>query len=311
MTQEYRRATLIGLGFVLITAFGWGLNWPATKFLLTDCPPLSARGISGIVASLGLAALATFRGESIAVPPALRWRLVLSGLLNVSAWMGLTTASLLWLNAGEAATLAYTMPVWAALFAWPVLGERPDTRKIMALVLGVGGVVVLVGGSSVRIDVTKLPGVASALTASFLFALGTVLSKRFPVALPPTSLTAWQVGIGCIPLLVGALVFEHPHFGNLPMIGWGALAYTAAISLGLCYLTWFAALRRLKAGTAAIATLLTPVIGVAASAVVLGEPLLWPQLTALGLILCGIILSIRGDAPKSLDRPAQTSKSLA
>ena len=120
----YRPVRLIGLGCLVVTAFGWGLNWPATKFLLEQCPPLTARGIAGMVAALALAGIAAARGENLAVPPGLRLRLVASALLNVSAWMGLTTLSLLWLNAGEAATLAYTMPVWAALLAWPILGEQ-------------------------------------------------------------------------------------------------------------------------------------------------------------------------------------------
>lgn len=172
----YRAAKLIGIGCLFVTALGWGLNWPATKFLLEQCPPLTARGVSGIVASMALAGLAASRGESLTVPHRLWGRLILASLLNVSAWMGLTTVSLLWLNAGEAATLAYTMPVWTALLAWPILGERLVPRRIAALVLGIGGIAVLVGGNGLNIDVAKLPGVAIVLAAAMLFALGTVFS---------------------------------------------------------------------------------------------------------------------------------------
>jgi len=293
-TSESRRASrLLGLACLLVTAAGWGLNWPATKFLLTECPPLSARGVSGIAASLALAGLALSRGEVMVVPRH-PWRpLGCAAVLNVSAWMGLTTSSLLWLNAGEAAMLAYTMPVWAALLAWPVLGERPTPARITALLLGLGGIAMLVGANGFNIEFAKLPGVALALTAAMLFALGTVLTKRRPLGLAPTALTAWQVGLGSIPLLVAGLSFEHAHFLELPLIGWMALAYTAVISLGVCYLTWFAALRRLDASTATLGTLLTPIIGVGASAIALGEPLMMPQVTALGLIVAGIILAVR------------------
>ena len=134
---DYLPVRLIGLGCLVVTALGWGLNWPATKFLLEQCPPLTARGLAGVVAGLALAGIAAARGENLAVPPRLRLRLVASALLNVSAWMGLTTLSLLWLNAGEAATLAYTMPVWAALLAWPILGEQLGLYRIVALLLGI------------------------------------------------------------------------------------------------------------------------------------------------------------------------------
>jgi drug/metabolite transporter (DMT)-like permease len=289
----HRPAQLVGFGCLVITALGWGLNWPATKFLLEQCPPLTARGIAGIVASLALAGIAASRGETLFVPRALRWRLVGSALLNVSAWMGLTTLSLVWLNAGEAATLAYTMPVWTALLAWPVLGEKLVLRRVVALVLGVCGIVVLLGANGFSADAAKLPGVVIALTAAMLFALGTVLGKRSPLNMTPIAMTAWQVGIGCIVLLGASLVLEDPHLLEMHWFGWAALSYTAAVSLGICYITWFAALRRLEAGTAAIGTLLTPIIGVVASAISLGEPLLLPQFASLALVVTGIILAVR------------------
>jgi drug/metabolite transporter (DMT)-like permease len=281
----------IGLACVVFTALGWGLNWPATKLLLQTCPPLSARGVSGLVAGLVLFGVAAAMGQRLAVPRALWGRLVVASLLNVSAWMGLTTASLVWLPAGQAATLAYTMPVWASLLAWPMLGERLVSRQIGAIVLGLCGVVILIGGTIFDLDAARLPGVGIALSAAVLFAFGTVLSKRLPIPLPRIALTAWQVLLGCIPLLIAGLLFEHAQFDALPVIGWFALGYTAFISMGACYLLWFAALRRLTASSAAIGTLLTPVIGVAASAVALGDPLTLNQVVSLGLVVGGIVLA--------------------
>ncbi len=298
-----RRSKLIGLGCLLVTACGWGCNWPATKLLLLQCPPLFARGVCGVVAGLALAALALSRGEALFVPRHLRWRLIRAAVLNVTAWMGLTTVSLLWLHAGEAATLAYTMPVWAALLAWPVLGERLGPRRMLALALGLGGVAVLFTGSDLAMTTDRLPGVVAALAGALLFALGTVLSKRLPIDMAPTALTAWQVGLGCLPLLAAGCIFERPDLLHLPLFGWAALAYTAIASLGLCYLAWFAALRRLSAGTAAIGTLLTPVIGVTASCIALGEPFALPQIAALALVVGGIVFAVRESATAIRLRP--------
>jgi drug/metabolite transporter (DMT)-like permease len=286
-----KRVRTVGLACVVFTALGWGLNWPATKFLLATCPPLSARGASGLVAGAILFAVAACLGESLAVPPPLWGRLAVAAVLNVSAWMGLTTVSLVWLSAGQAATLAYTMPVWAALLAWPMLGKRPVARQIGAIVFGICGVVILVGGTIFDLDAARLPGVVIALSAAGLFAFGTVLSERLPISLPRVALAAWQVFLGCIPLLIAGLLFEQANFGALPAIGWLALAYTAFVSMGACYLLWFAALRRLTASSAAIGTLLTPVVGVAASTIALGDKLTLSQVVSLGLIVVGIVLA--------------------
>jgi drug/metabolite transporter (DMT)-like permease len=177
--------TWAGFGLLLVTAFGWGLNWSATKFLIATCPPLTARGTAGIAACAGLAAVAAARGEVLSVPLGRRARLVRAAALNVTAWMGLTTVSMLWLRAGEAATLAYTMPIWAALVAWPVLNEPLTRGKILALTLGIGGICVLFAGTEFGVGDRQLPGVIIALSAAMLFAAGTVLSKRWPLEMPP------------------------------------------------------------------------------------------------------------------------------
>jgi hypothetical protein len=42
----------------------------------------------------------------------------------------------------------------------------------------------------------------------YMFALGTVASRQ-PLSLPPLVVVAWQVGLGCLAMLVLSLLFEH------------------------------------------------------------------------------------------------------
>jgi drug/metabolite transporter (DMT)-like permease len=284
---------LAGLALVLATAVGWGLNWPATKFLISICPPLSARGVSGLAAAGFLFGIAAACGERLAVPRFLWARLLIISLLNVSAWMGLTTASLLWLSAGQAATLAYTMPAWATILAWPLLGERPSPRQILAVSLGLVGVTIQFGDIDLRPGANQLPGVVLALSAATLFATGTVLSKRMPIPLSRFALTAWQVLLGSVPLLAVGQMLERPHFSALPMIAWLSLGYTALISMGLCYVLWNAAIRRLKASQAAVGILLTPIIGFAASLIALGDQMSPSQVISLAMVVGGIICATK------------------
>jgi drug/metabolite transporter (DMT)-like permease len=127
-----------------------------------------------------------------------------------------------------------------------------------------------------------------------LFSLGTVLTKRWPLGLPPTAGATWQVGLGIAPLVVLAVLLDPPGFAALSMQGWALIAYGGVFALGLCYLSWFAALRRLPASLASLGTLLTPMVGVAGAALVLGEPFGWREAAALGLTLSGVALAARG-----------------
>jgi probable blue pigment (indigoidine) exporter len=276
-----------------VTALGWGLNWPVLKLLLAEMPPLAARGFAGVLAGLALAVLAGLSGVSLAVPRSRRGALVAAAALNVTAWMGLATMGLLYLGAGEGAIICYTMPAWTALAAWPVLGERPSAGRVLGLVLGMAGVALVMSGQELSIGLAKLPGVAMILSGAILFSLGTVWFKRHPLGLHPVASVAWQVGLGCLPLAVLSLVFERFEPTAISGAAWMAFAYMAAVSLCLCYLSWFAALRVLPAGVAAIGTLATPLVGVLSASAMLGEPFGPREAAALALTLAGIVLAVR------------------
>ncbi|MBE7249480.1 MAG: DMT family transporter, partial [Actinomycetospora chiangmaiensis] len=189
-------ARRFGLICLSVTALGWGLNWPVLKFLLSEMPPLTARGLAGLLAAVALAGFAAARGMPLLVPGRKWPALIAASLLNVTAWMGLATMGLRYLSAGEGAMICYTMPAWTALAAWPVLGERPSAARLLALVLGMSGVALLVTGNGVSLDWAKMPGVVMILCGAVLFALGTVWFKRHPLGLNPVASVAWQVGLG-------------------------------------------------------------------------------------------------------------------
>ena len=98
--------TPAGLMFLAITSLGWGFNWPVTKFLLSELPPLTLRGSTGVIGAGLLAVLAVMSGQSLKVPRALWPRLMLAAVLNVMGWMVLMGLALLWLPASEAALIA-------------------------------------------------------------------------------------------------------------------------------------------------------------------------------------------------------------
>jgi drug/metabolite transporter (DMT)-like permease len=282
-----------GLMFLAITSVGWGFNWPVTKYLLGELPPLTLRGVTGVIGAALLAALALGRGQSLHVARELWPRLMLAALLNVTGWMVLMGLALLWLPASEAALIAYTMPVWASLIAWPVLGERPTLMRTIALVMAFAGLAAIMGGNGITASAAKLPGILMALGGAIGFALGTVLAKKLPIQLSPIPAAAWQIGLGCFPVAVVGLCIETTHLDHVTQLGWWLLVYSTLIQFCIAYVSWFAALARLPASVAAIGTMAVPVIGVVASAIALHEPLGPIQIVALLFTLAGVVLATK------------------
>src|SRR5258708_12547939 len=103
------------------------------------------------------------------------------------------------------------MPVWASLLAWPILGERPNLLRVISLVMAFAGLAAIMGGNGFAASSAKMPGIVMALGGAFGFAVGTVMAKKLPLNLPPFSAAAWQIGIGCLPAAIAALLTQKSH----------------------------------------------------------------------------------------------------
>ena len=287
------RISPLGLVVLAIASVGWGLNFPIMKHLLTEWPPLSSRGLCGIAGAAALALIALARQQTLRVPRPMWLRLLLVSTLSIGGWVAFMGLALLWLSASEAAVLGISIPVWVAFLARPILGERLSLLRALSLMVALAGIAVLIGGNGVAASVEKLPGILCGLTGAVCVAFGTVLTKHFPLAMPPLSLAAWQIGLGCLPVAIVGLMIEQPQLAALSGIGWASMVYITLIQFCLCYVCWFAALERLPAATASIGTLLVPVVGVLAAAAMLHEPLGWRQIGALAITLGGVAVALR------------------
>src|SRR6516165_8662096 len=274
------RVAPIGLLFLVTASVGWGLNWPVMKFVFSDWPPLSARGWAGVIGAAALALYAVATGLSLKVP-ADQWpRLIISAILNVALWVAVMSYALLWLPASEAVVIAYTMPVWTALLAWPLLGERLTLLRVTALVMAFAGLASLFGAGGMSADRT---GQREQNARQF----------RYPIQLPGATSATWQIAIGSVPIVLAGTLLEHPHIAALSSAGWFALGYMIIVGHCIAYVTWFGAVERLPASVAAIGTTLVPVIGVIVSAIALHEPLGLSQIAALVFTVAGVALAAR------------------
>ncbi len=282
-----------GIALLVATAVGWGINFPVMKHLLTEWPPLSSRGLSAAVGALALAVIALAIRQRLSVPRHLWLRLLLVSLLTITSWVACMGLALLWLNAGEAAILSVSLPLWASLLAWPILGERLTVLRLFWLAVAMVGIAVLIGGNGIDASLHKWPGIAFVLLGTVCVALGTVLTKHFPLAMAPVSLAAWQLWLGSVPVVIAGLVLERPDVAALSAVGWASLVYMTLIQFCLCYMCWFAALERLPAATASIGSLIVPVVAVLAAAFTLHEPLGLREIGALVITLGGVAMALR------------------
>jgi len=277
-------------GFALLGALSlfWGLNWPFMKIALGEIPVWPYRSLCLIVGGGTLLALTTLGGRSLRIPLGQFRPLVVCTLFNVVGWQLLSGYGVAAMPAGRASIVAFTMPVWAALLGRFMLGEALTRAKLIGLGLGVAGLAVLVGPDLRSLRSAPL-GALFMLGAALSWAIGTVLVKRVAWTLPVTALAGWQLTLGSVPIVVGTLIMgDLPDPASISPAVWGALAYTLAIPMVFCYWAWFKVMSLFPAAIAAIGTLAVPVVGVFASAQVLGEPVGARELVALVLVCAAL-----------------------
>src|SRR6266852_19193 len=274
------------LTLLVLLALGWGVNWPIMKVVMTEMPPLHFRALCLAVGAAGLFAIARANRLPIRVPLGAWPRLIAVKLFNVAAWNVPAVYGLTFMESGRAAILAYTFPVWGVLLGVWVLREPVIGSRLAGVALGVLGMLVLLGEEIHAVG--RSPTGALLLIASAIsWAVSTAIMKRWPVDLPTTSFTGWQMLLALVPILPGALLFEEGSFSPLALSTWPfwGLVYNALVSSILCNWAWIKIATHAPISVSSLSTLMIPIVGVLSGMLVLGERTQWSDLAALALVV--------------------------
>jgi drug/metabolite transporter (DMT)-like permease len=280
-------------GFALLAGLTiiWGTNWPAMKIVLSEVTVWWFRSACLIIGGAGLLTISYLTGGMVRVPAGQIKPLLACAIFNIVGWHVCSGYGVLLMPAGRAAIIAFTMPVWAALFARVMLGEALTKAKLASLAFGVAGLAVLIGPDFIVVG-TAPRGALFMLLAALSWAYGTVLFKRTEWSLPVASNVGWQLFIGSAPVTIGAILLEPvPDVTRLSSNVLLALAYALIFPMLFGQWAYFQIVHLFPASIAAIGTLAMPIIGVFSSALMIGEPIGLRELLALALV-CASLASV-------------------
>ncbi len=190
-----------------------------------------------------------------------KWKeYLLLGAFNAAIPFTLIATSTLHLTASIAAILNATTPVFTAIVARIWLKETLTLRKLIGIPIGMVGVVILVGWSSVSLTFTVIISICFSLLAALFYGIGGVYTKRVFVGEPPLTLaTGQQLGAGL--LLIPFSVTNLPH---QPVTFTVAIAVIslAIFSTSIGYLLYFYLIHHVGPTKTLSVTFLVPLFGV-------------------------------------------------
>ena len=259
---------------ILVLTLVWGCNWPILKMGVTELAPLTFRAVTLPFAAVGMLLVSRLSGESMRIPRAWWPRLIVLALFNIAGWNGFVLFGVQQLPAGRSAILAYTMPIWATMIAAVLLHEPLSRRKLLGLALGISGMAVLIGEQISAVRAAPF-GALMILAAAILWALGTVLLRKWQPAIPQNTLSGWMMLLGWIPIALLAPLFDpqplSTELANLSARGWFAVLYNIFLAGTLAHWAWFTLARTLPVAVSSLSSLPVPVVGVFSGIVLLGE----------------------------------------
>jgi drug/metabolite transporter (DMT)-like permease len=281
----------------------WGYNWVAIKFAMIDSGPIRFAALRTTIAVVALFSAMLVLRRSLKPTPIVPT--IILGLLQTTLFMVLQVSAVALGGAGKTAVLTYTMPFWTILLAWPLLGERMHGLQWLAVALSAVGLGFVLAPLDAHAGL--LPKVFATAGAIF-WALGTIWMKRIRAryVVDLISLTTWQMFWGVLPMIALALVVPEPPTVLTPTF-LAALGFVALPGTAFAWLLWMFALSRLPAGTAGLASLATPVVGVLGAWLQLGERPSGTEWTGIALIVSALALTGAIGLSRAAPAPVRTA----
>jgi drug/metabolite transporter (DMT)-like permease len=288
----------------------WGSTYIAIRVMVEDIPPMLGAGVRFVIAGGVMVAVLAARGHRIRVPRRELAAAALIGVLLPAGGNGVVTIAERNVPAGLAALLVASVPLWVVLLRRTVGRERIARATIAGVAVGFCGLGVLLLPGSRPADAT-LGGILLVLLAACSWASGSFLSPRLTLPSDPLVSTAWQLVVGGVVLLTGAIAAGEPsdvHLARTSADAWLALAYLIAPGSWLTYTAYSWLLQNAPISQVATYAYVNPVVAVLLAWAILGESLGAATLAGAALVIVSVAIIVTRESASPRPAPRRDKR---
>ena len=281
----------IAAALAVALCLSWGFNQVAIKLALPEIPPLIQAAFRSTIGALIVIAWARLRGVKLMEPDGTLIPGIVAGLLFGLEFI-LIFRGLLWTDASRASLFIYTAPFFVVIGSrWLLPGDRFDGWQWLGLALSFAGIAVAFGVPVPGADAQALLGDLMLVLAGAAWGATTLVIKASSLARASYEKTLFYQLIVSAPMLALCAELSGERVAAPPSaLAVGSLLYQTFWVVGVTYLAWFALILRYSASRLSVFTFLTPLFGIAAGHLVLGEPLTPAFAAAAALVVAGLVL---------------------
>ena len=276
------RALFLGTIFAAM----WASAFATARVIVAHAPPLAALSVRFLISGLLAVIVARALGQSWRLTGPQARAVVLFGLLQNAAYLGLNFIAVQWVEASLAVIIAASMPLMVAALAWGLRGEGLRPLGVAGLLAGFVGVGLIMG---TRLTAGADPlGVALCVLGALALAVATLTLRGASSGGSLLMVVGLQMLVGSVALGVISAATETLWLNASPAF-FAAFAYQIAVPGLAATLIWFALVGRIGSTRAATFHFLNPFFGVAIAAALLGETVRPLDLLGVGITMAGIL----------------------
>ncbi len=271
-------------GLTMVAPVAWGTTYVTVTELLPDGRPLLVATMrvlpAGLVLLVASAVMKPWRPHGPEW-----WRTAKLAIFNFGIFFPLLSVAVYRLPGGVAAAVGGLQPLFVAALSRPLAGRTPRSRDLVVGSLAAIGVCLVAIHPGAGLDPV---GLLAAVGANLSFAVGVVLTKRYPAPANRIAATGWQLLIGGAFLLPLMIVVEGTP-SSLSTHNLAGFAYLSLIGTALAFVVWFNGIRRLPAAAPPLLGLAAPVTGAVLGWVILDQSLTPLQLVGFAIAIGSIV----------------------
>lgn len=276
--------------FLILLGSIWGASYLFIKLGGEYVTPVTLVAMRTTVAGIVLFLALLVRGEKLPPLRAPIWRhFIVIGLLNSVVPYTLITWGEVHVPSGLAAILVGAMPIFTVLLAhWLTHDEKLSQRKILGIIAGFIGVVILFMPDVLQAATANLLGGVAVVVAALSYAYATIYARRHFKGQPHVTVAFGQMLTASLFLIPASLFLEHPWTLTPTPLALGAILTLAILGTAIAYMLYYWLIEHVGATRTSLVTYISPVIAVILGAVYLHEELQWTTVAGLVLIIAGV-----------------------
>jgi len=277
---------------LLVVYVVWGSTFVAMRAAVmgdSGFKPFSVGASRLAVASLLLFAWAILRKVPLRLSRRDLWVSAVSGVVIWVTGNGFTMWAEQTVDAGYAALVFSTVPIWTALIGNMIDRRLPSARLCGAFVVAIAGMAVLGGSGLFHAGTHLLKPTLVILSGTVLWGMTTHLQKRLPIHGPLFVSSAYQQFFGALGFFLMVLIMGEPwpHPTRQAWFAWGYLVLFGSI---IAYSSYIAVVRKFPATIAMTFAYVCPVLAVLFGALLLKETISPNKIVGMGMILGAVYL---------------------